>query len=184
MEFFRGDFYYQKRNISHIKNQSVAANLTNFPDISPSISLWNSASPASGCWWQGLMPLPRRYLPRAVGEHPSAAPPVGLSVWLVPTGLPYTWDSWRAGTRSCLPLRLGTRKDPPRREQQWQAGPGAPHQSQSRGRSLQLCRLLKLFMSIAELPLLLDCRYSVHLGKGVLYKCHCSPPCLMSCRSF
>lgn len=68
VEFFRSKFYYQKRNISHIKSQSVAASLPNFPRISPSLSLRNGASPASQCWCQGPVPLPPRYPPCAIDE--------------------------------------------------------------------------------------------------------------------
>lgn len=35
VEFFRSKFYYQKRNISHIKSQSVAASSPNFPRYFP-----------------------------------------------------------------------------------------------------------------------------------------------------
>lgn len=48
MEFCRSNFYYQEKNTSRIKSQSIAANLANFPHISPSISLWHGVCPAAG----------------------------------------------------------------------------------------------------------------------------------------
>lgn len=126
MECCRSTFYYQERNISHIKSQSIAANLADFPHISPSISLWHSVCPAAGCC---------HCCGGALGEQHSLSS--GFPWMLVPAELPFGI----AGCTGNAPLCTSS---------SGRAGLGTLHQPQAGGQSLQLW--LQLFRSIADPP--------------------------------
>lgn len=111
MEFFRSNFYCQKRNISHIKSQSAAANLTFVLVFPIHFTLkWHYSCQRVLVPGTGAIAMEEPALCLKCSSQHSLCSESVCSTGTCRTALHV--DSGCAFTRSCMPLLLSPWKDP------------------------------------------------------------------------